>query len=94
MAQEEKRTISVYSLMQAEKVEGKFKKEGAKVVRKEVKVYDDYAETVNENFKNSGKFYKLNKKANEAYMKAAEAKRNGKPVEETESDAGSEEAAE
>jgi len=71
MSKAEKERLSVYSVHQAEKVNGKFQKKFSKVVREEVKVVPSYAETCNENYKNSGKYYELNedltKDLHEAY---------------------------
>ena len=67
--------ISVYDLMQAERVDGKWDKKKA-VLQTTTKVYDEYAETYNANFENSGSYYELNKNADAAYKKAVAEKQS------------------
>lgn len=68
---QKKERLSVYSVNQAEKVNGKFNKSQTKVVREEVKVTPSYADSVNKNYNLSGKYYLLDedltKKLHEAY---------------------------
>lgn len=65
--------IAVYDLKQAERVLGKFNKDVSVVVDTK-KVYIAYAENHNERFKQTGSYYEINEKKNDAFIEAAKKK--------------------
>lgn len=72
---EKKVLMSVYDLKQGVHENGKWIKKGSSVIREAVKVNNDFAKLVNDNFDNSGRYYELNKKADEEYQKLREKKK-------------------
>lgn len=68
------RPMAVFNKLQAEKVDGKFVTEGARVEQVRVKVFVDIAEAHNAKFEETGSFYVVNEEANKEFVKLAKAK--------------------
>jgi len=73
---EDKKGMGVYDVRQAEKWEGKFKKDLSVLVDTR-KFPHSYAETVNDNFNNTGKYLALNESIDAEYQEAVEARNAG-----------------
>lgn len=69
MSKKDAKTISVYSKMKAERIQGKFSKKVSTVIRKKMLITDSFAEQENEGFKNSGVYYVVNEEATKEYAK-------------------------
>ena len=66
--------VSVYTQKQAEKFNGKWDKKRSTIQRDGLKLSEDTAELLNDNFAVSGRFYEVDEKATKAYL----AKKSGK----------------
>ncbi len=74
--------INVYDLKQAEKENGKWNKKDSQTQREGMKVSKKDADDYNKNFKNSGRYYQLNRRATTRYDKMVAVKKAGESFEE------------